>query len=821
MGKSKRMLKISPLFFLTLNLKFKTTMKTIISFCLFLLFVQTHISTAQDYNISPVPFNKVHLNDDFWAKRIKTNREVTIPIAFSHCEKTGRIDNFKIAGGLMTGEFKSGAPFDDSDVSKIIEGAAYSLSSFPDPELEAYVDSLIWFMGEAQEADGYLYTYRTIMGDDSHPWIGSKRWEKTHLLSHELYNLGHMYEAGVAYYQATGKRNLLDISLKSADLLCRDFGWDALVSYPGHQEVEIGLVKLYRTTGEKKYLDLAKFFLDARAKCAWEGNTYDQSHIPVVEQDEAVGHSVRALYMFTAMADVAALTGDNSYVKASEKLWNDIVMTKLYITGGVGAAGGHEGFGAKYELPNASAYCETCAAVANAFWNHRYFLMEGDSKYIDVLERSLYNNILSGVSVTGDHFFYPNPLESVNGTKRSEWFGCACCPSNISRFIPNVPGYIYAVKDNSVFVNLYMAGEAELHAGGTDIKLMQSGNMPWDGHVELVVDPVDKSEFTIKMRIPGWARNEVVPGNELYWFKDKSKKEAVVKVNGKTVPGKLDKGYVTIKRQWHKGDRITLDLPMEIRRVVTHENVEGNRGKVALQRGPLVYCSEGVDFSDPAILDLVLPDKSRLHAKMESNAMGKMMVISGKANQTQRLEDGSVKLTNTVDFKAIPYYAWAHRGLTPMMMWYPTNKDVSKPKPAPTIANLSKIDGSINHRGIEAIRDQILPAGSNDRNCQFFHWWPHNDTTEWISYTFDKPYTISKTKIFWYNDDGGCRPPASWRLYYLKEGEWIEVKAKNEYGIQLDIINTTDFEPVTTTAVKLEVDLPKTSSSGMHEWIIE
>lgn len=793
-------------------------------YCLtFLLLCSLPESFAQnkDYPITPIPFNQVHINDAFWSKRIQTNREVTIPIAFSHCEKTGRINNFKIAGRLMEGKFQSGAPFDDSDVSKIIEGAAYSLSSIPDPELENYVDTIIYFMGKAQEPDGYLYTYRTIMGDNSHDWIGSKRWEKTHILSHELYNLGHMYEAGVAYYQATGKRNLLDICLKSADLICHDFGWDALHSYPGHQEVEIGLVKLYRLTGEKKYLDLAKFFLDIRGKCDWEGGTYDQSHKPVVEQDEAVGHSVRALYMYTGMADVAALTGDDSYIKASDKLWEDIVKTKLYITGGVGAAGGHEGFGAKYELPNISAYCETCAAIANVFWNHRMFLMKGDAKYIDVLERSLYNNVLAGVATTGDRFFYPNPLESINGGRRSEWFGCACCPSNICRFIPAVPGYVYATQDDNLYVNLYMGGEAELQLQGQKIQVAQTTEMPWEGHTEITIHPKKKTYFNLKIRIPGWARNEVVPDNELYQFATSSDKQAVVKVNGEKVEGALDKGYLTISRKWKAGDQVTVDLPVEIRRVTCNPKVEGNIDKVALQRGPIVYCSEGVDFADPNILDLVLDNAAPLEAHMEKTPMGELSVITGKAHQTQREKDGSVRLAQEVDFKAIPYYAWAHREACPMIMWYPTHKDVAKPKPAATIANLSKVDGSVNNRSIEAIRDQILPAGSNDHNCQFFHWWPNSNQTEWISYTFDKPYTISKSKIFWFSDGGGCKAPQRWRLYYQKDGEWVPVKNKNEYGIQLDIINTTDFEPVTTTAVKIEIDLPKDCSSGIHEWIIE
>ncbi len=774
-----------------------------------------------DYYIKPVSFEQVSVQDSFWFNRIKINRDVTIPIAFQHCEKTGRINNFKIAGGLMQGKFQSDAPFDDSDVSKIIEGAAYSLSTIPDPRLEEYVDSLIYYYGKAQEPDGYLYTYRTIMGDGSHPWIGDRRWQYTHILSHELYNAGHMYEAGVAYYKATGKRALLDICLKNAELICNDFGWDKFCSYPGHQEIELGLVKLYRTTGERKYLDLAKFFLDARGKCSWEGNTYDQSHIPVVEQDEAVGHSVRALYMYAAMADVAALTGDNSYIEASHKLWKDIVETKLYITGGVGAAGGHEGFGAKYELPNLSAYCETCAAIANVFWNHRMFLREGDSKYIDVLERSLYNNVLAGVSVTGDRFFYPNPLESINGGRRSEWFGCACCPSNISRFIPAVPGYQYAIRNKELYVNLYFSSKAKIEINETSVEIDQRGNMPWNGDVEICINPEKKKTFELKLRIPGWARNEVVPGNILYQYTETIPEKYQIKVNNKLVETKADKGYVAINREWKKGDKISISLPMDIRMIKAHDSVISNIGKVAIERGPIVYCSEGSDFSDPNITDLIINPKDQFRAESCMTSMGRIDKIVGKARHTARQKDGSILLGNNCDFIAIPYYAWAHREPTPMSVWFATNPEAAKPKPAPTIANKSKIDGSVINRNIEGIRDQILPAGSDDKNCQFFHWWPNQNQTEWISYTFDQPYEISKSVAFWFSDGGGCKAPKAWRLYYWKDDSWEPVQTKDSFGAQLHITNIVNFDPVVTSAVKMEIDLPLDCSSGIHEWIIE
>lgn len=788
------------------------------------LFLIGGVSSCSDIQnnapIVSVPFNEVHLTDTFWNTRIKTNAEVTIPIAFKHCETTGRIDNFKIAGGLIKGKkFKSDSPFDDSDVYKIIEGSAYSLSANKNSQLEAYVDSLVTYIEAAQEDDGYLYTYRTIMGNDSHPWIGSKRWEKTHILSHELYNLGHLFEAGVAYYQATGKDRLLNVCYKAADLLCKDFGPNAFVSYPGHQEVEIGLVKLYKISGNRKYLDLAKFFLDARGT-VHEPDVYNQSHKRVVEQDEAVGHSVRALYMYTGMADVAALTGDSSYVEATKRIWEDVAKTKLYITGGVGAAGGHEGFGGKYELPNPTAYCETCAAIANVFWNERLFLMEGDAKYIDVLERALYNNVLSGVSVSGDRFFYPNPLESVYGGRRSEWFGCACCPSNISRFIPQVPGYVYAQQGNSLYVNLFISNSSAFEIAGKNVTLNMYSGMPWYGHSEILVESKDEVNYTLKVRIPGWAREEAAPDNELYWFADKAKSSTVVKLNGKIIPLELEQGYLSISRKWKNGDVVSIDFPMDVRRIACIDKVNSNHGKYALQRGPIVYCTEGVDFEDPQILNLLLPKESLITCSKDTMLNG-LIKLKSDAYQTQRMSDGQVKLANKVNFTAIPYYAWAQRKPSPMQIWIAYSLDAAKPKPAPTIANLSKIDGSVNHRGIEAIRDQLLPAGSNDHNIPFFHWWPNSNKTEWISYTFDKPYTISKSKVFWFNDGGGCKAPKSWRLYYKKNGTWEEVKCKNEYGIQLDIINILNFEPVTTTAVKMEIDLPQDCSSGVHEWIIE
>jgi len=627
-----------------------------------------------DNKILPVPFTSVKVTDDLWAPRIKRNHEVTIPIAFGQLEKTGRIRNFKIAGGLEEGKFQSNYPFDDSDVFKIIEGASYSLQTFPDPGLEAYLDTLIYYIGLAQEDDGYIYTYRTIMGDDSHPWIGTKRWEKTHILSHELYNIGHMYEAAVAHYQATGKRTFLDIAIKSADLVARDFGWGKIENYPGHQEIEIGLVKLYRVTGNREYLDLAKFFLDVRGS----GKEYNQAHKKVTEQTTAVGHAVRAAYMYTGMADVAALTNDSGYVNAIDKIWQDVVYKKLYLTGGIGATGSNEGFGEPYDLPNMSAYCETCASVANVFWNYRMFLLHGNSKYYDILEKTLYNGLLSGVSLSGDRFFYPNPLESSGQHKRQEWFGCACCPSNLCRFIPSVPGYVYAKTRNRLYVNLYIDNTVKIELDGKTVEVIQQTKYPWDGKVEITITPDFPSKFTLCLRVPGWAQNEAVPG-DLYHYLNNNENEIVLKINGKEKKYSLVKGYLIISRKWKKGDIVELDMPMPVRKVIAHKNVEADIDKVAIQKGPIVFCAEGIDQKDNHVLNLVYDPETTLESEYRPNLLNGVQVITGEATGTSKQP-----------LTLIPYHVWANRGPGEMMVWLPTTKEVSRPLPIPVIASHSK-----------------------------------------------------------------------------------------------------------------------------------
>jgi len=775
-----------------------------------------------EYLVSPVPFTDVHITDNFWANRIKTNHDVTIPIAIQKSEETGRVDNFAIAGGLKTGEFCSPYPFDDSDIYKIIEGAAYSLQMFPDEKMEHVIDSLVDLIGLAQEDDGYLYTNRTIMGENGHEWAGKERWVNVDDLSHELYNLGHFYEAATAYYQATGKRKILDIAIKSADLVDSVFGYGKIEDWPGHQEIEIGLTKLYRVTGEKRYLDLAKFFLDVRGTGdVHEKKTYNQSHLPVVQQTEAVGHSVRAAYMYTGMADVAALTGDQQYIDAITTIWKDVVYKKLYITGGIGAAGGYEGFGGAYELPNMRAYCETCAAIANVFWNYRMFLMTGDAKYVDVLERSLYNNVLSGVSLSGDHFFYPNPLESVGQHKRSEWFGCACCPSNISRFIPSMPNYIYAQKDDQLYINLFVPSTTTFKTEKGNVQLTQQSNMPWGGNISVTLQPEKSMKSKLYIRIPGWASNQPVPG-DLYSFLNPTSSKPVFKVNGETVNPKTDNGYAIISRTWKPGDLVEIGFPFEIRKIKANENIEDDRGKMALQMGPLVYCAEWTDYKDPDILSLVLPENTALSATFKPTMLGGINVISGDAEGAKKVKGSDEIATWPRKFTAIPYYAWAHRGQGQMAVWIPTTKEASRAEPFPTIASTSKIEASLETPAIHGINDQLLPKNSADKTNALYHWWPRTDETHWIVYHFQQPEKVSESEVYWLKDipDGGCSLPESWKLYYKNGKKWVEVKGETPYPIIEDQLNKIVFEPVTTSALKLEVKLSKKYSAGLHEWIV-
>ena len=660
------------------RLKARRTVSAVVVLCLLLPAIA--LPQEKDYPIKPVPFTEVKLDDAFWRSRIDTNCIVTIPFAFTMLEKTGRVENLRKAAGLAEGPYE-GRRFNDSDVFKVLEGAAYTLSVYPHSqkekllEIKKLVDDAIAVIAAAQEEDGYIYAARTTDPANPAAGAGKERWINLQG-SHELYNMGHLFEAAAAHYQATGTRTLLDIAVKCADLVDSVFGPGRREDAPGHQEIELGLVKLYRVTGEKRYLELAKFFLDQRGRphasepypedspfAIYNGREYRQDHKPVVEQEEAFGHAVRAAYMYAAMADIAALTGDEGYLRAIERIWNNVVWRKLYLTGGIGARHTSEAFGDDYELPNRAAYTETCAAVGNVFWNHRMFLMTGESKYIDVLERTLYNGLLSGVSRSGNRFFYQNPLESTGGYERSEWFEVSCCPGNIVRFLPAIPGYVFAARGDRLYANLFTSCRAVIEIEGSKIEIVQESSYPQAAVNRITVIPEKETEFELAVRIPGWAREEPVP-SDLYRYVGGEKNEVELSVNGRYIPLNMDKGYALIRRAWKKGDVVELRLTMPVRLVVAHDKIEDDRGKIAIERGPIVYCAEAVDNSG-SVLDLVLPADAVFSFKQDhSKEIGSFILIESTA-----LRDGK-----PVPLKLIPYYLWAHRGAGEMAVWIPVAK---------------------------------------------------------------------------------------------------------------------------------------------------
>lgn len=787
---------------------------------IFLPMIAEKNKSSHGYPIDPVPFTSVKVTDDFWGQRLKASREVTIPLAFSKCEETGRYENFVKAAHPSDTITVGGLSFDDTDVYKTIEGASYLLQTYPDPKLEEYIDSVLVIVAAAQEPDGYLYTSRTMNPKHPHEWAGSQRWESVEDLSHEFYNLGHMVEGAIAHYQATGKRNFLDIAMKYADCVCREIGDGPgqVARVPGHQIAEMALAKLYLVTGDKKYLDQAKYFLDKRGYTS-RTDEYSQAHKPVIEQDEAVGHAVRAAYMYAGMADVAALTGDSAYIKAIDRIWDNIVGKKYYITGGIGATSNGEAFGENYELPNMSAYCETCAAIGNVYVNHRLFLLHGDSKYYDVLERTLYNGLISGVALDGGSFFYPNPLESMGQHQRQPWFGCACCPSNIARFIPSLPGYVYAVKGDDVYVNLYMSNTADLDVKGKDVVLSQQTSYPWNGDISVTVDKNKAGDFAMKLRIPGWVKNKPVP-SDLYSYSDGIRLGYSVKVNGQPADGTLSSdGYYTINRKWKKGDVVELHLDMEPRIVQANSKVEADRGRIAVERGPIVYCAEWPD-NNFDVLSIFVNQKPQFEVSNHPELLEGIVELTTDGQILKYDEKGRL-VADDVKVNMIPYYAWNHRGSGNMAVWLPQELSASRPTLQPTLASQSKVKASKRLPSLSSLNDRLVPKDENDRSVPYTHWWPEQGTTEWISYDLPGAESVQSATVYWYDDGpwGGCRVPKSWKLYYKdSEGNWQPVTGADNYGIEKGSANTVNFDPVTTEAMKLEVVLPDDNSTGIFEW---
>lgn len=773
--------------------------------------------SSRPHRLEIVPFTAVHVEDSFWSPRIRTNRERSIPHNLKWCEETGRISNFAKAAGLMEGKFE-GIYFNDSDVYKVLEGASYALAQQPDPVLEKEIDRIIHLIAAAQRPDGYLNTYYTLTGLD-------KRWTNLPVM-HELYCAGHLFEGAVAHYRATGKREFLDVAIKLADHIDSLFGPNKRYGVPGHEEIELALVKLYEVTGEKRYFELAKFFIDERGNTAHRTSygPYCQDHLPVRQQSEIVGHAVRAMYLYSGVADVAAYTGDSELMAAMDRIWKDVTLRKMYITGGIGARHEGEAFGEPYELPNESAYCETCAAIGLVFWAYRLGLMHGDAQYADVLERALYNGVLSGVALDGEHFFYVNPLASSGNHHRQPFFACACCPTNVVRLIPSVPGYVYAVRAGNgalppeLFVNLYIGGLATITLGGDQkVVIRQETRYPWEGRIRLVLSPERETEWVLRLRIPGWCRKATLAVND----------GAASEVDR----GQLDRGYYVLRRTWKKGDSVTVELAMPVERIEAHPKVVANRGRIAIQRGPLVYCLEAVDNGFD-VRTAVLAKDPQFETEFRPDLLGGVVVIKATAADGRRLT-------------AIPYHLWDHREPGPMVVWIrqagkPRHVDPEDPSwegklyrpldPASltgdeTLTVLEAARPTASHcwtnDSVEALNDGIEPKNSNDHSIPRFTWWDHRGTKEWVQYEWDKPVMLKGVRVYWFDDEprgGHCRLPASWRIVYRKGNEWIPVGAPEPLPIVKDGWSEVSFDPIQTQGLRLEVQLRPNWSGGILEW---
>ncbi|MDR1715302.1 MAG: glycoside hydrolase family 127 protein [Prevotella sp.] len=764
-------------------------------------------SGVQLGEIKEVPFTDVHFTDEFWLPRMEINRTVSIPSAFHQCEINGRFDNFALAAGLIKGEHKGDFSFDDTDPYKIIEGASYSLAVKYDPKLDAYLDSVITLIAAAQEPDGYLTTCVTNKCTRLSGWWGSSRWEKIN--SHELYNSGHLYEAAVAHYQATQKRTLLDVAIKNADLVCQVFGPNEGQKHvpSGHPIVEMALVKLYNITNDKKYLDMARYFVDetGRGTDGHRLSPYSQDHMPILEQNEIVGHAVRAGYLYSGVTDVASMQHDHKLFEAVNRVWDNMASKKLYIIGGIGSRAQGEGFGPDYELNNFNNYCETCASIANVYWNQRMFLATGESKYVDVLERALYNGLIAGVSLSGDKFFYGNPLASDGGFERAPWFGCACCPGNVTRFMASVPGYAYAVNKKDIYVNLFVEGNSKVKLDNNEVELVQKTKYPWNGDVSIEVVPSVSEKFALLVRIPGWAKNKPVP-SDLYHYVDGANPDVKILVNGQDAKKRIRGGYAVIEREWKAGDKISVHMDMPVRRVQAHKEVKYDEGLLSMERGPIVYALESIDQKKDYLFDVVIPRDSKIESHFEKSLLNGVMVLEGNAYSVEKDSVNGSTVEKPFTFKAIPYSTWNNRGQGQLVVWTPETSQYAIPKPEPTLASQAWQIGGWGYN------DQFEPKSSADINTPYHYWWLKAGTEESIGYKFKKPEKISSAEVYWLafeHYDVIYKAPESWKLLYKDGNAWKEVRNTSPYGTELDKYNKVTFDPVTTTELKMVVQLQK------------
>ena len=814
-----------------------------------------------DYPLAPMSFEKVSLKDNFWLPRLKLQAESTVPHALVQTEPA--VENLRRCGNFLHGrggELPFPHRFVSSDLYKVMEGAAYLLMIKPDPALERQLDEIIDVIAEAQQDDGYLYVSHICgvarpqqMGETPYSWV---------VHSHELYNLGHMYEGAIAYYRATGKDKWLKVAEKSARHFNKVF-FEGDPQYndglpvnqaPGHQELELALCKLYRVTGNRLYLDMAQRFLDIRGvtyRPEGEGTmspSYARQHKPVVEQTMAVGHAVRAGYLYAGMADVSALTGDMSYAEAAERIWHDIVDKKMHIIGGLGATHGIEGFGPAYDLPNRQTYNETCAAVANVLFNFRMYLLHKDAKYFDVAEVALLNNSLAGMGMAGDSFFYVNVLETDgvptfnHGSKgRAEWFGCACCPSNLARLIPQVSGYMYSHTDHEIYLGLYGSSQTSIPLAGGEIAIEQKSNYPFDGKIHLEIEPSGDQQFALKLRIPTWAREQFVPG-ELYHYIDDLEPSWTLKVNGQAVDASLTKGFATIDRVWKSGDTVELDIPMPIRYSAAIEQVEANRDRIAITRGPLVYCAEQADNlasnSEKAGERADIVQRFFIPQPAEPSDIQTDVIEEGLLKSITRVSIPAMEVVGDSvkpsSVKLVPYYAWNNRGEESMIVWLPRNETLARKYMASnqlTAADYGKVLATHTPEGdtVAAVVDGRVPDRSDYQQQPRWTSLPFKNRGQNIIFEFDRPRTVGSIAVYWYEEPGGegekIRLPRGWWVdYRVGDGDWTRMKkyVTDDYGLERDQFNVVrPAAPIKCDAISIRI-LPQVGyCMGVHEIQVE
>ncbi len=765
--------------------------------------------------MEPVRAADVMLHDTFFAPRLEANRVVTIPHLLGELEKQGSLDGFRILAGLSR-EAYHGYMWGDSDVYKTLEGMLRVLAARPDPVLAKRVEEIAASICGAQAADGYLFPHLQLAEPDYRAF--SEEGSRTC----ESYSIGHLLECAVEHYRVTGDGQMLNAARKAAALLAVANA-EGRLPVSGHPEIELALVKLYRATDDPAHLELAARLIDGatRVTTQWSNGR------PPLGHDEAWGHVVAMLYLYSGAVDVAMLKGDEALLGRMLRKWQDAIGRKLYITGGMGHSLYSEGFGPAYELPNAAAYCETCAAIANALWNWRLYLARGHGAFLDILERALYNNILAGVSLKGDRFFYVNPLAAdgkrrfnQGSAERFAWTGCPCCPVNLVRFLPQVPGFVYATKGDEVFVNLFIASTARVKLGDHVVTITQKTAYPWEGRVELTLKSDAPVRCTLRIRIPGWAwaRGEPAPG-DLYRYVETGAASVSGTFDGVPGIGFVEDG-LTLRRKWERDETVVLELPMPVRRVCAGDAVKDDAGRVAIERGPIVYCAEGVDNAG-RIADRVLPDDAPITCEHREGLLGGVTLLRAGGLALRRTGTGAIE-SRPETLTLVPYCVWSHRGVGPMAVWLARNAEKAVPAPVPTLASKSRVSTSYCNPSdtTEALNDQVEPRSSRDLELPRLTWWDHRGTTEWAQYDFEAPAVVRGVAVYWFDDtgSGGCRVPARWSVQRRDGEAWKPVEAVAEYGTKTDAFNEVAFRPVAATALRLVVELQPGASGGIIEW---